>query len=158
MTDLSSTPTPAPESQSSGSEAKKTKIEGKAPPEANSAFPDLNFPLPSKDGLPVLLKVNFNFLFLIFQVYTMKEDDNFKMNTVVEVIGILSAANPELTEEIDPEEEMFLGSPEERRAREPPSSLVPRLHAILVKPVREGHPYHFPEPIQTLRKFEGSLI
>lgn len=64
------------------------------------------------------------------------------MNMLVEVIGILSPAVPELSyEDMQDEEDEFFGNREERIAHSPPTSLVPRVHAILVKDLKEAHPY-----------------
>lgn len=68
------------------------------------------------------------------------------MNTLIEVIGILSAANPELSEKIERAEDDFFDTPDERMVRQPPSSLVPRVHAILVRHMKDEHPFHFPNP------------
>jgi hypothetical protein len=62
------------------------------------------------------------------------------MNTLIEVLGILSPADPEIADTEYPEEEFF-GTKEERRARSPPTSLIPRVHALLIKDLGEAHPF-----------------
>ncbi|XP_052263772.1 mini-chromosome maintenance complex-binding protein-like [Dreissena polymorpha] len=100
----------------------KRKQTNKSEP-GSSKIPDLNFPLPSETGPACLVKV-------------YDDVDSFKVNDVVEFVGVLS---------VDPSLAIFPGngdgdhpllggveeSIEELHAHAPPPSLVPRLHAVL---------------------------
>ncbi|KAM5142375.1 mini-chromosome maintenance complex-binding protein [Mantella aurantiaca] len=100
----------------------------------SSAPLDLNFPLPEEKGPACLVKVYENW-------------DSFKVNDVVEVFGVL-AVEPALstvTEErdslsawLDPADSM--DTVEEQRVHSPPTSLVPRIHAIVVRKLHHINP------------------
>ncbi|KAM4703692.1 mini-chromosome maintenance complex-binding protein isoform 2-T2 [Rhinophrynus dorsalis] len=95
---------------------------------------DLNFPLPGEKGPACLVKVYENW-------------DSFKVNDILEVYGILSvdpvfsAVNEEkdaVSALLDPTENM--DTMEEQRVHSPPSSLVPRIHAILTHKLKHNNP------------------
>ncbi|WAR21645.1 MCMBP-like protein [Mya arenaria] len=103
-----------------------------APVDAGSSqVPDLNFPLPDEKGPACLVKV-------------YDEIDAFKVNDVVEFVGVLSV-DPALARfDNDSEESSLLGgveeNPEEVYAHAPPPSLVPRLHAVLCNRLSHVNP------------------
>lgn len=76
-----------------------------------------------------------------FQVYD--DNDNLKINDMVEVIGFLSV-HPALSGEFQPEKNSFLEPTCETDAEilthNPPPSLVPRLHAVYVKKLDHCNP------------------
>eukprot|EP01126_Amoeba_proteus_P041638 TRINITY_DN4486_c0_g1_i7.p2 TRINITY_DN4486_c0_g1~~TRINITY_DN4486_c0_g1_i7.p2 ORF type:complete len:381 (-),score=69.33 TRINITY_DN4486_c0_g1_i7:1934-3076(-) len=93
----------------------------------NKVLPDLNMPVPT-EGTPVLLKVY--------------DEDTIKLNTLIEVVGILSPMDPDAVSnsERDAVHEMFGTTREEIFAHSPPSSLVPRLHAVFITKLGEANP------------------
>uniref|UniRef100_A0ABM0LV56 Mini-chromosome maintenance complex-binding protein n=1 Tax=Saccoglossus kowalevskii TaxID=10224 RepID=A0ABM0LV56_SACKO len=109
-----------------------------------ASTPNLNFPLPNEEGPACLVKIYDGF-------------DNFRVNDVVEFIGVLSI-DPALATDthqpssditssfVDPSEAME--GVEERHAHSPPPSLVPRLHAIIVNKLQHNNPL-LPQNIQT---------
>ncbi|XP_048407430.1 mini-chromosome maintenance complex-binding protein isoform X1 [Stegostoma tigrinum] len=97
---------------------------------------DLNFPLPGEKGPACLVKI-------------YEDWDNFKVNDVLEVYGILSVdpalgvINDESTKDgssiLDPIE--CMDTMEEQRVHSPPPSLVPRLHAIVTHKLQHVNPF-----------------
>lgn len=91
---------------------------------------DLNFPLPGERGPACLVKV-------------YEDWDQFKVNDMLEVYGVLSVspAFSALTQEqegLDPWDSME--TMEEQRVHCPPASLVPRLHVLHVQPLLHNNP------------------
>ncbi|XP_077992480.1 mini-chromosome maintenance complex-binding protein-like [Glandiceps talaboti] len=120
------------ETEGQTSETKRSRTEegsGVSPP----VTPDLNFPLPGETGPACLVKVYENF-------------DNFRVNDVIEFIGVLSVdpalatatQHRETSPFVDPSDAME--GVEERHAHSPPPSLVPRLHAIVVNKLQHCNP------------------
>ncbi|XP_066457454.1 mini-chromosome maintenance complex-binding protein isoform X2 [Eleutherodactylus coqui] len=92
---------------------------------------DLYFPLPGEKGLACLVKVYENW-------------DSFKVNDVLEVYGVLSV-EPALGapyEDRDPMSSLLepVDALEEQRAHSPPTSLVPRVHAIVIHKLSHTNP------------------
>ncbi|XP_039599629.1 mini-chromosome maintenance complex-binding protein isoform X2 [Polypterus senegalus] len=91
---------------------------------------DLNFPLPGEKGPACLVKVYENW-------------ENFKVNDIVEVYGVLSV-DPALSVLSDHRDDALSMDPmeadEEQRVHSPPASLVPRLHAILAHKLKHVNP------------------
>ncbi|XP_064630611.1 mini-chromosome maintenance complex-binding protein-like isoform X2 [Lineus longissimus] len=116
-------------------ESKKSK-----PGESNAApssqqLPDLNFPLPGEKGPACLVKL-------------YDDSDTFKVNDTVEFVGVLSvdpsmakfpSESVQLDFVIDPLEDMM--DMAEHNAHSPPSSLVPRLHAVMSYKLEHVNPY-----------------
>ncbi|XP_050399307.1 mini-chromosome maintenance complex-binding protein [Patella vulgata] len=88
--------------------------------------PDLNHPLPGETGLTCLVKI-------------YDDVDTFKVNDVVEFIGILSV-DPAMAQFPDSQEGEEFETPEERQAHSPPPSLVPRLHVVLYNKLNHDNP------------------
>ncbi|NXU55564.1 MCMBP protein, partial [Turnix velox] len=92
---------------------------------------DLNFPLPGEKGPACLVKV-------------YESWENFKVNDVLEVYGILSVdpvlsiMNNEESLALDPME--CMDTAEEQRVHSPPASLVPRIHVILAQKLQHINP------------------
>ncbi|XP_053548632.1 mini-chromosome maintenance complex-binding protein [Bombina bombina] len=135
-------------------ETKRLETEAPAAGEQHTAAPncatslDLNFPLPGEKGPACLVKVYENW-------------DSFKVNDVLEVYGILSVdpilscVNEErdsLSALLDPAETM--DTSEEHRVHSPPTSLVPRIHAILAHKLQHNNPLLPP----SLEEPEGKLF
>lgn len=79
----------------------------------------------------------------IVKVYT--EDTQMKVNDVIEVVGILSHF-PDVVKECEAEKNGFCG--EEFYFKNPPSSVVPRIHAVFYKKIPHQNPllgYHIEE-------------
>ncbi|XP_075071637.1 mini-chromosome maintenance complex-binding protein isoform X2 [Mixophyes fleayi] len=96
--------------------------------------PDLNFPLPGEKGPACLVKVYENW-------------DTYKVNDVLEVYGVLSMDSvPSAVTEgmdsvsslLDPVDSMY--TLEEQRVHSPPTSLVPRIHAIFTHKLQHINP------------------
>ncbi|XP_060597053.1 mini-chromosome maintenance complex-binding protein-like [Ruditapes philippinarum] len=113
--------------------------------------PDLNFPLPGEKGPACLVKV-------------YDDIDKFKVNDVVEFVGVLSV-DPSLARFDNTEEDNSMITvheepQEEVNAHSPPPSLVPRLHAVVCKPLKHVNPL-VPElvedKIQVLENIQGVL-
>ncbi|PIO27068.1 hypothetical protein AB205_0193130, partial [Aquarana catesbeiana] len=133
----SSTPTEQNTDVSEANVPKRQELESQKKPKeapANSAPLDLNFPLPEEKGPACLVKVYENW-------------DNFKVNDVLEVYGMLlvepslSFINEDrdsLAACLDPAESM--DTLEEQRVHSPPTSLVPRIHAIIVQKLHHINP------------------
>ncbi|XP_072280818.1 mini-chromosome maintenance complex-binding protein isoform X2 [Pyxicephalus adspersus] len=101
---------------------------------ASSAPLNLNFPLPEEKGPACLVKVYENW-------------DSFKVNDLLEVYGVLSVEPilSTLNEDrdllcawLDPADSM--DTLEEQRVHSPPTSLVPRIHAIIVQKLHHINP------------------
>ncbi|KAI5625070.1 mini-chromosome maintenance complex-binding protein, partial [Silurus asotus] len=114
------------------------RLETEAPsqntsPSHCSSTLDLNFPLPGEKGPACMVKV-------------YNEWDNFKLNDMLEIFGILSvdpalslvAEDKEASSFLDPTESME--TVEEQRAHSPPTSLVPRLHMLYAEPLQHNNP------------------
>ncbi|XP_052773975.1 mini-chromosome maintenance complex-binding protein-like [Mya arenaria] len=117
--------------ETDGGEAKRQQTSATRPDAGSSQVPDLNFPLPDEKGPACLVKV-------------YDEIDAFKVNDVVEFVGVLSV-DPALARfDNDSEESSLLGgveeNPEEVYAHAPPPSLVPRLHAVLCNRLSHVNP------------------
>ncbi|KAM3913776.1 mini-chromosome maintenance complex-binding protein [Leptodactylus fuscus] len=103
-------------------------------PSSSSQSLDLYFPVPGEKGPACLVKVYDNW-------------DNFKVNDVLEVYGVLSV-EPLLSSLNDDRDSMSsLLDPsdgadvlEEQRAHSPPTSLVPRIHAIVIHKLSHTNP------------------
>ncbi|KAK7110193.1 mini-chromosome maintenance complex-binding protein-like [Littorina saxatilis] len=92
-----------------------------------SQLPDLNFPLPGEQGTACLVKV-------------YEEDNGLKVNDVIEVVGILSV-DPSMADFTnDQNEQDVTMTAAERAAHTPPPSLVPRLHAVLIRKLAHNNP------------------
>lgn len=92
---------------------------------AAAPLPDLNFPLQGETGPACLLKV-----------YGKSEE--FKVNDMVEFIGILSLQMTESSNEMSAVED---GSDEtSSEPKLPPPSLVPRLHAVMSTTLKHNNP------------------
>lgn len=112
-------------------EPKRTRtddIQGSSP----QAGHDLNFPLQSETGTACLVKI-------------YDDIDQFKVNDMVEFIGVLSV-DPSLAQfnQENQLEEFGVGGYqppiEEINAHAPPPSLVPRLHAVLSRKLYHNNP------------------
>ncbi|KAK2167645.1 hypothetical protein NP493_1267g00011 [Ridgeia piscesae] len=95
--------------------------------------PDLNFPLPNETGPACIMKIYDN-------------ADKFKVNDVIEFIGVLSndptmATFPERkrSDSSTPVVDLMEGV-EEQDAQSPPPSLVPRIHVILTRDCLHTNP------------------
>ncbi|XP_077206047.1 mini-chromosome maintenance complex-binding protein isoform X1 [Paroedura picta] len=96
---------------------------------------DLNFPLPGEKGPACLVKMYGNW-------------DNFKVNDVLEVYGILSVDpvlnmlnNEDRENSSSPVDSMdSMDTVEEQRVHSPPASLVPRIHVILAQKLQHINP------------------
>ncbi|XP_011311166.1 mini-chromosome maintenance complex-binding protein [Fopius arisanus] len=87
----------------------------------------LNFPIPIEGGRACIVKV-------------YEEDAAFKLNQVVDVIGFISL-DPTVHTVCDPEE---LEYDAEIRTHNPPTSLIPRLHAVAITHSIEDLPRRYP--------------
>ncbi|XP_018431141.1 PREDICTED: mini-chromosome maintenance complex-binding protein, partial [Nanorana parkeri] len=115
---------------------KRQEVESQKGPQgpASAAPLDLNFPLPGEKGPACLVKVYENW-------------DSFKVNDVLEVFGVLSV-DPALSAVdedrdrlcawLDPADGM--DTVEEQRVHSPPTSLVPRIHAVIVQKLHHNNP------------------
>ncbi|XP_055692204.1 mini-chromosome maintenance complex-binding protein [Lutzomyia longipalpis] len=88
----------------------------------------VNSPLPDRPSRACLVKIYRNF-------------ESFRLNTVIDVVGFLSV-DPALDGSTEEVEEML--SPEEHIAKNPPPSLIPRLHAISTREVHQIAPFETP--------------
>ncbi|KAM9324606.1 mini-chromosome maintenance complex-binding protein [Gastrophryne carolinensis] len=117
---------------------KRREVESQKKPEAGTTTAgsnplDLNFPLPGEKGPACLVKVYDNW-------------DSFKVNDVLEVFGVLSVepALSALAEDskdstwLDPMDSM--DTLEEQQVHSPPTSLVPRIHAIIAQKLHHINP------------------
>ncbi|XP_013171931.1 PREDICTED: mini-chromosome maintenance complex-binding protein [Papilio xuthus] len=90
----------------------------------------LNFPLPDVPSKSCIVKI-------------YDESENLKLNDMIEVIGFLSV-DPSLSGEFKSENNSFLEPESETDAEtithNPPPSLVPRLHAVVVKKLDHCNP------------------
>ncbi|XP_013134505.1 PREDICTED: mini-chromosome maintenance complex-binding protein [Papilio polytes] len=90
----------------------------------------LNFPLPDVPSKSCIVKI-------------YDESENLKLNDMIEVIGFLSV-DPSLSGEFRPENNSFLEPESETEAEiithNPPPSLVPRIHAVVVKKLEHCNP------------------
>ncbi|KAK7500684.1 hypothetical protein BaRGS_00007928 [Batillaria attramentaria] len=116
-----------------GGQSKATAADGPQATASTSSngegnkLPDLNFPLPGEGGPACLVKV-------------YEEDGDLKVNDVLEVVGVLSV-DPAMVQ-FDQEEEGMsdASTAAEREAHTPPPSLVPRLHAVLIRKLVHNNP------------------
>lgn len=103
-----------------------------------SPLPELHFPLPSETGVACLVKL-------------YDSSVEVKLNDVVEVVGVLSV-DPSLavftssTQSSDGESAVVSLCPDEameveHAAKNPPPSLVPRIHAVWIKKLDHTNPY-----------------
>ncbi|KAK4292798.1 hypothetical protein Pmani_034464 [Petrolisthes manimaculis] len=115
-------------SASTNTTNKRTKVESESPTvtaqngeptsvtTTSTSTPTLNFPLPGMTGTPCLVK--------------MYGNQNFSLNKVVEVVGILSV-DPALAPTPGQNDSQPRGMEvEEEAVHSPPPSLVPRLHVL----------------------------
>ncbi|CAH0398600.1 unnamed protein product [Chilo suppressalis] len=90
----------------------------------------LNFPLPDVSSKSCIVKI-------------YEENDNLKLNDLIEVVGFLSV-DPALSGEFQPEKDLLvepeIESEVETITHNPPPSLVPRLHAVYVKKLEHCNP------------------
>ncbi|CAG9793682.1 unnamed protein product [Diatraea saccharalis] len=90
----------------------------------------LNFPLPDVSSKSCIIKI-------------YEENDNLKLNDLIEVVGFLSV-DPVLSGEFQPEKDSLLDPQLENEletiTHNPPPSLVPRLHAVYVKKLDHCNP------------------
>lgn len=101
-----------------------------APASANgksNRLPDLNFPLPGESGPACLVKV-------------YEEDGDLKVNDLLEVVGVLSVDPALATFDHEDEGMTDISNAAEREAHTPPPSLVPRLHAVLIRKLVHNNP------------------
>lgn len=115
-------------------EAKKARYGGTAGSSNMPSVPsgtDLNFPLPNERG-PACM------------VHVYDQESTFKVNDMVEFVGILSV-DPGLA--IFPDQHMEdatdsdgLITPEEQAVHHPPPSLVPRLHCLTYRSLTHSNP------------------
>ncbi|XP_071793559.1 mini-chromosome maintenance complex-binding protein-like [Asterias amurensis] len=114
------------------SEKRTRRSEGSGQESVTSV--DLNYPLPDEKGPACMVKVYDHF-------------DTFRVNDVVEFIGILSvdpelanlpghAQNGEASSDMEGVDEFMA----EQTAHSPPPSLVPRLHAIISHKLQHNNP------------------
>ncbi|XP_056408418.1 LOW QUALITY PROTEIN: mini-chromosome maintenance complex-binding protein [Hyla sarda] len=115
-------------------EIERQEIQQRARAPIPSQSLDLYFPLPGEKGPACLVKVYENW-------------DTFKVNDVLEVYGILSVepALSVLNEDRDPMSSLLdpadcADTLEEQRAHSPPTSLVPRIHAIVIQKLPHNNP------------------
>ncbi|KAA0717965.1 Mini-chromosome maintenance complex-binding protein [Triplophysa tibetana] len=120
--------------RNSESKRQETEAPSQNPsPSHHTSSLDLNFPLPGEKGPACLVKV-------------YEDWDNFKLNDMLEVFGILSV-DPALSVIADEREASSLIDPtdsmetiEEQRVHSPPASLVPRLHMLYAQPLVHNNP------------------
>jgi len=115
----------APETSNTSSENKSDS--------SNSKGISLNFPLPGEKGLPCIVRV-------------YSRDVELKATDAVEVVGVLSI-DPQLAafyDDDNPHNELI--DSEELQAHEPPPSLVPRLHSLVIRPLQHNNPLLPPQP------------
>jgi len=86
----------------------------------------LNFPLPGEKGLPCIIRV-------------YSRNIELKATDMIEVVGILSL-DPQLAAIHDDTQEDSIDN-DELQAHEPPPSLVPRLHAFVIRPLEHNNPH-----------------
>ncbi|XP_072947290.1 mini-chromosome maintenance complex-binding protein [Epargyreus clarus] len=114
----------------SGNKEPKTKETVNNPTNAVSREHLLNFPLPDVPSQSCIVKI-------------YDEDNNLKLNDMIEVVGFLSM-DPALSGEFHGEKNSLLepeeGSDVETITHNPPPSLVPRLHAVHVKKLDHCNP------------------
>lgn len=120
------------DSVSVGDETDGKKLQTQKQGTSTSAGPDLNFPIPGETGTPCLVKV-------------YDDINSFKVNDVVEFVGILSVDPSLASFQDNSSEDSIMGgieeSAEERYAHAPPPSLVPRLHVVLANHLSHINPY-----------------
>lgn len=118
---------------SGNGDCKRQETEAPSRQTPTTAPLDLNFPLPGERGPACLVKV-------------YEDWDQFKVNDMLEVYGVLSvspalsalAQEQESRDVLDAWESMETA--EEQRVHCPPASLVPRLHVLHVQPLRHNNP------------------
>ncbi|XP_022246309.1 mini-chromosome maintenance complex-binding protein-like isoform X1 [Limulus polyphemus] len=126
-------------SNSSEAETKRTRTDAmQVSAHSSLNIPNLNFPLPNSQGKACLVKL-------------YGGSESLKVNDVVEVIAVLSV-EPSLahvsrfaSQRNEGNDAVSIGGlsefeSEELEAHNPPPSLVPRLHAILIKPLDHINP------------------
>ncbi|XP_005093986.1 mini-chromosome maintenance complex-binding protein [Aplysia californica] len=86
----------------------------------------MNFPLPEEKGFPCIVRVYSN-------------DVELKATDFVEIVGVLSI-DPQLAAIYDDDAADDAMDQEELQAHEPPPSLVPRLHALVIRPLQHNNP------------------
>lgn len=91
----------------------------------------LNSPIPDRPSKACLVKIYDDF-------------DSFALNTVIDVIGFLSV-DPVLSGALAEEDEFI--DETERQANHPPPSLIPRLHAVIVKKLDHINPLYENVPL-----------
>ncbi|GFR78750.1 mini-chromosome maintenance complex-binding protein [Elysia marginata] len=90
-------------------------------------LPSLNMPLPDEQGVPCIVRV-------------YSSDVELKATSDIEIVGIL-CMDPRLASAFDDEDESGdIADKEELRAHEPPASLVPRLHALVIRHLEHNNP------------------
>ncbi|KAK3770621.1 hypothetical protein RRG08_052961 [Elysia crispata] len=95
-------------------------------------LPSLNMPLPDEKGVPCIVRV-------------YSGDIELKTTSVVEIVGIL-CMDPRLASVFDNEDESNdITEKEELQAHEPPASLVPRLHALVIRHMEHNNPSLSPQ-------------
>uniref|UniRef100_A0A2C9L921 Mini-chromosome maintenance complex-binding protein n=1 Tax=Biomphalaria glabrata TaxID=6526 RepID=A0A2C9L921_BIOGL len=100
---------------------------------------DMNFPLSTEKGLPCIIRVYSN-------------EPELRTTDAVEFVGILSV-DPQLASIFDDEMEAEdVACQQELKAHEPPPSLVPRMHALVIRKLHHNNPYLPPVPSEELYK------
>ncbi|KAL4706219.1 hypothetical protein ACJJTC_018403 [Scirpophaga incertulas] len=107
----------------------------------------LNFPLPDVQSKSCIVKI-------------YDENDDLKLNDMIEVVGFLSV-DPALSGEFQTEKDTLL-DPEienevESVTHNPPPSLVPRLHAVYVKKLQHCNPL-IPEKVDQDGVLKGAIV
>lgn len=93
----------------------------------------LNFPIPERPGK-------------VFQVKVYSDSDKLKVNDNVEFVGFVSL-NPFLAQTSAADDEEWSGESQmEIQTRNPPPSLIPRLHCISFRPMRHCNPLRIDGP------------
>ena len=110
--------------------AETTSVNGTTSNGVIAAQPMLNFPIPKSKGQAVICKV-YN-----------AEDGTFKLNDLVEFIGIVSL-DPQLAavgEDMDTDDISAQFNKSEIQAKNPPASLIPRLHVLKYNKLEHSNP------------------
>ncbi|KAL8579010.1 hypothetical protein ACOMHN_035949 [Nucella lapillus] len=92
-----------------------------------SPLPDLNFPLPGEQGPACLVKV-------------YDDSHGLKVNDVIDVVGILSVDPSMANFSSDQDQQDMAMTAAERAVHTPPPSLVPRVHAVLIRKMAHNNP------------------
>ncbi|CAG5133455.1 unnamed protein product, partial [Candidula unifasciata] len=105
---------------------------------------NMNLPLPNESGVPCILRV-------------YSRNVELKTTDAIEVIGILSV-DPQLACIYDEDSHIDISERDELQAHEPPPSLVPRLHALVIKHLHHNNPELCPNPASEKYKLDVTQL